>query len=272
MSKQRIDKLLSHEGFGSRKDIKKILHEHKVFLNGNRVTNAGTLIDEQTDNLFIDDEQITLHKNIYLMMNKIKDTVSTNKDGEPQTVFDLLSDDFKTPYLQNHLHLIGRLDIDTEGLLLFTTDGTLTHKLISPKSHIDKTYFCILEKKEDDNHKNQIEKQFLEGIEIAPEGHESGFTAKSAKISWLDDNNEIKKYLFNGTFLENLEDAEKIEQAALLTIHEGKFHQVKRMFSAVQNRVIYLKRISIGNLFLDFSIPAGNYKILSPNEIEKITE
>lgn len=261
MPKQRIDKILAHEGFGSRKDIKKLLHRCEVLLNGKKITDASCLIDDQTDILSINGEQISLHKNIYLMMNKIKDTVSTNKDGEHQTVFDLLGEEFKTPYLQSHLHLIGRLDIDTEGLLIFTTDGTLTHRLISPKSHVDKSYFCVLEKKETEEHKKQIEQQFLNGLEVSPEGKELGFKCEPAKVEWIDDDEKIKFYLQNGTF------SESVKQAAILTIHEGKYHQVKRMFSEVQNKVVYLKRLSIGKLNLDFSIPAGKYKLISPEEL-----
>jgi len=261
MSKERIDKILSHEGFGSRKDIRKLLRNYEVLLNGKRIIDAGTLIDDQTDTLSIDGEEISLHKNTYLMMNKIMHTVSSNKDGEHQTVFDLLDDKYHTPYLQEHLHLIGRLDMDTEGLLLFTTDGVLTHRLISPKSHVDKTYFCILEHAESEEHKKQIEQQFAEGIEVGPDDNEAGFKCEPASVIWPTE--EItKKYLCNSSF------ESQIPQAALLTIHEGKYHQVKRMFTAVDNKIIFLKRISMGDLNLDLTLPAGHYRELTQEEID----
>ena len=124
-------------------------------------------------------------------MNKIGGVVSSNKDGEHQTVFDLLDDSFKTPYLQDKLHLVGRLDMDTEGMLLFTTDGELTHRLISPKSHISKTYLCCLEHPETEAHKAEITEQFKAGIEVGPEDNEAGFTCEPAEIKWIDESIKI---------------------------------------------------------------------------------
>ena len=144
MAKERLDKLLSHEGFGSRKDIKKMLRSRTVLINGKQIFDPSIQVDADKDTIIIDGEKIDFHKNIYLMMNKPQHVVSSSKDGEHQTVFDLLDESLRTPYLVEKLHLIGRLDMDTEGLLLFTTDGELTHRLISPKSHISKTYFFML--------------------------------------------------------------------------------------------------------------------------------
>lgn len=273
MSKQRIDKILSHEGFGSRKDIKKLLRNCEVLLNGKRVIDAGTLLDDQSDILSIDGEEINLHRNTFLMMNKIMHTVSSNKDGEHQTVFDLLEEKYHTPYLQEHLHLVGRLDMDTEGLLLFTTDGALTHRLISPKSHVDKTYFCILEHKESDDHKKEIEKQFELGIEVGPEDNDEGFKCESAAVTWPD-SDIVQKYLGNSSYFTDVPQGKEnsIPQAAILTIHEGKYHQVKRMFQAVGNKIIFLKRISMGTLNLDLTLPAGQYRELSEQEIENLSQ
>ena len=139
---QRIDKILSHEGFGSRKDIKKLLRQAEVLVNGKQIYDPATQVNPETDKILVDGQELNLHTNIYLMMNKPKHVVCSNKDGEHQTVFDLLDETLRTPYLIEKLHLVGRLDMDTEGLLLFTTDGELTHRLISPKSHINKTYYC----------------------------------------------------------------------------------------------------------------------------------
>ena len=271
MSKERIDKLLSHEGFGSRKDIRKILRKYDVSVNGKRILDAGFLIDPLEDSLTIDQEKITLHSNLYLMMNKVMHTVSSNKDGEHQTVFDLLDDSLKTPYLQEHLHLVGRLDMDTEGLLLFTTDGNLTHTLISPKSHVDKTYFCVLEHEESESHKEEITKAFGEGIEVGPEDNEEGFKTLPAKIKWAGPE-EIKKHLNNTSYFTQTESGKNnlIPEAALLTIQEGKYHQVKRMFAAVGNKIIFLKRVSMGQLNLDPALKPGQYRELSEEEIEKL--
>lgn len=244
MSKERLDKLLAHEGFGSRKDIRKLLRNCKVLVNGSRTYDPATQVDAENDTISVDGEEINLHKNLYLMMNKPQHYVCSTKEGDHETVFDLLDDSLRTPYLQDKLHLVGRLDMDTEGLLLFTTDGELTHRLISPKSHISKTYLCGLEHTETAEHQTAITAKFENGIEVGPEDNEQGFTAQPAQITWLNDT------------------------TAHLTIYEGKYHQVKRMFAAVGNRIVYLKRISMGQLQLDESLELGEYKELSESDLQ----
>ena len=244
MSKERLDKLLAHEGFGSRKDIRKLLRNCKVLVNGSRTYDPATQVDAENDTISVDGEEINLHKNLYLMMNKPQHYVCSTKEGDHETVFDLLDDSLRTPYLQDKLHLVGRLDMDTEGLLLFTTDGELTHRLISPKSHISKTYLCGLEHTETAEHQTAITAKFENGIEVGPEDNEQGFTAQPAQITWLNDT------------------------TAHLTIYEGKYHQVKRMFAAVGNKIVYLKRISMGQLQLDESLELGEYKELSESDLQ----
>lgn len=272
MAKERIDKILSHQGFGSRKDVKKLLRASQVLVNGQRIYDAGFTIDPEKDLLTVDDEEIFLQANRYIMMNKVMHTISANKDGLHQTVFDLLSEDLRTPYLQEKLHLVGRLDMDTEGLLLFTTDGELTHRLISPKTHISKTYFCVLEHSETDEHKEEIAKAFAAGIEVGPEDNEAGFKCEPAVIKWASEE-EYALHTKKSSVLEALNQNNQFplnpqNQVALLTIYEGKYHQVKRMFAAVGNKVIFLKRISMGNLELDNELEPGKYRELSEEELE----
>ena len=273
---ERIDKILAHEGYGSRKDIKKLLRISEVCINGVRVTDPGKQVDPQNDIITIDDEEVDLHQNLYIMMNKIMHTVSSNKDGEHQTVFDLLDDKMHTPYLSEKLHLVGRLDMDTEGLLLFTTDGELTHRVTSPKTHINKTYFCLLEHEETAQHKKDIEKAFLEGIEVGPEDNEPGFRCEPATITWTT-KEQYDFYTKNSSVAEKIEKElgeavpELFEQSALLTITEGKYHQVKRMFQAVGNKIVFLKRISMGELKLDPELKPGEYKLLTPEEISLLS-
>ncbi len=243
---ERIDKILAHEGFGSRKDIKKLLRKAEVLVNGTQIFDAGFQIDTERDEVSIDGEVLNLHGELYLMMNKPQHVVSSNKDGEHQTVFDLLEDKYRTPYLQDRLHLVGRLDMDTEGLLLFTTDGELTHRLISPKSHVNKTYLCQLEGPETPEHQAEITRQFQAGIEVGPDDNDPGFVCEPAQITWLD------------------------ASTAHLTIYEGKYHQVKRMFIAVGNKIAFLKRISMGRLELDPELKPGEYKELYEEDLAKL--
>lgn len=271
---ERIDKLLAHEGFGSRKDIKKLLRNCEVLVNGKRIYDAGTQINQETDVILIDGEEVDLHQHLYIMMNKIMHTVSSNKDGEHQTVFDLLDDNMHTPYLEEKLHLVGRLDMDTEGLLLFTTDGELTHRVTSPKTHISKTYFVILEHEESEANKVEIQKKFEAGIEVGPEDNELGFICEPAKIQWATEK-EFSDYTKNSSWEEalartNTKVASPETQCALLTITEGKYHQVKRMFAAVGNKVAFLKRVSMGTLNLDLSLEPAQYRFLTAEEVESL--
>ena len=239
----RLDKILAHEGIGSRKDIRKILRRCVVTVNGRQVFDPGVQIDTLKDIIQIDGETIDLHTNLYIMMNKPQHVVSSTKEGDHQTVFDLLDDSLRTPYLIEKLHLVGRLDMDTEGLLLFTTDGDLTHRITSPKTHISKTYYCELESPESQEHQQEITRAFEEGIAVGPEDNEEGFTCQPAFLQW------------------------KSDSSALLTIYEGKYHQVKRMFTAVGNKIAYLKRVSMGELKLDPGLGLGEYRILTEEEI-----
>lgn len=247
MPKERLDKLLSHEGFGSRKDIKKFLRSKIVVLNDKRIFDPAAQIDATTDTISIDGKAVDFHRHVYIMMNKPQHAISSSKDCAHQTVFDLLDEDLRTPYLAEKLHIVGRLDMDTEGLLLFTTDGALTHRLISPKSRVNKTYYCELERAETPERQAEISQLFKNGIKVGPDDNDPGFICKSAEIQWQNEKN------------------------ALLTIYEGKYHQVKRMFAAVQNKICYLKRISIGKLNLDETLSPGEYKFLTQDDLTLLT-
>ena len=266
MAKERIDKLLSHQGFGSRKDIKRLLRSSEVLLNGKRIYDPSLGIDPDSDELCVDGEAVTFQREVYLMMNKIAHTVSANKDGEHQTVFDLLAPEYRTPYLQDKLHLVGRLDMDTEGLLLFTTDGALTHRLISPKSHIDKTYFVMLEREFTKEEQTDVTRRFEEGIAVGPDDNDPGFTCEPARVRFPGEGeinsalekssvDEVCQRLWNG----DIEMLRRPARFAVLTITEGKYHQVRRMFASLGKPVSTLCRISIGNLALPDKHGTGIY-------------
>ena len=241
---ERLDKILSHAGFGTRKDAKKILRKGLVTVNGQVVRDFDFKLDLDADELCVDGQRVESEQFLYLMMNKAADYVCANKDGLHETVFALLEDGYRTPYFESHLHLVGRLDIDTEGLLLFTTDGDLTHKLISPKTLCPKKYFVRLGTPVAPDARSAIEKKLQDGIDIPPEDNEKEFKALPAKIEWTEKNDEV-----------------------FLIINEGKYHQVKRMFCALDNKVVYLKRVQIGGLKLDPSLAPGEYRKLTAQEL-----
>jgi 16S rRNA pseudouridine516 synthase len=241
----RLDKILSHKGFGTRRDIKYLVHDKAVTVNGTVVTDAGMKICFSSDEVNVNGEPVPVQEHIYLMMNKPQNFVSASKDGLHQTVFDLLDEKYRTSYLTEHLHLIGRLDIDTEGLLLFTTDGVLTHRIISPKTHLPKTYLVRLGTGTDNVQKTAYIEHCAEGIHIVAEGNEAEADCRSAVLVWDS----------------------SVDNQCTLTITEGKYHQVKRMFAALGNEVVYLNRISIGRLQLDPSLACGAYRELLPEEI-----
>ena len=143
----RLDKLLSHGGLGSRSSVKKLLRSGAVTVNGNSVSDASIRIDDENDVVAVRGKRIEVRKAVYLMMHKPSGFVCAKRDGLYETVFDLLGDPYRTPFFEENLHTIGRLDCDTEGLLILTTDGALTHRITAPKSECGKTYVVRLAKK-----------------------------------------------------------------------------------------------------------------------------
>lgn len=244
MSTDRIDKILAHEGFGTRKEVRKYFRSSLVLVNGKVVTDPGFHCDIDKDEISVDGEVLNVEKNIYLMMNKSQNVVCANKDGLHETVFSLLDEQYRTGFALENLHLIGRLDIDTEGLLIFTTDGKLTHRIISPKSNCSKTYFVRLEHSISEEEKAEYKSQIEKGIHIPAEDNDDECDCLPAKIEFTLNSDEV-----------------------LLTIVEGKYHQVKRMFRALGNKVIYLKRVSMGGLKLDESLDPGQYRKMTAEEV-----
>ncbi len=283
---ERIDKILSHHGFGSRKDVKKLLRDERVTVNGKFVYDSGFQLDIENDVVCVDDEEIRLQHDVYIMMNKCQNVVCANKDGEHQTVFDLLDESLKHKFLGGDLHCMGRLDIDTEGLLILTTDGKLTHKLLSPKTHAPKTYAVGLRDSLTEEEKSKYTEKFTKGFWIDREQNEAGFDAQPAEIKFVEDRNEGKGLPpgvqaglaptppSTGTpaSLHGKLDFNTPKIDCLLTIYEGKFHQVKRMFAQLGNEVVYLKRVKMGQLELDPAIPLGGYRELTKEEIELLSK
>ncbi len=260
MATERLDKILAHHGFGTRKYVKKVCHEGVVFINGKMVTDPGAHVDISSDKLTIDGEEIKLQHDLYIMMNKCKDVVCANKDGEHRTVFDLIDEGLRHKFLGGDLHCMGRLDIDTEGLLILTTDGQLTHRLLAPKTHVPKTYAVGLRDSLTQEQKNEYVEIFKKGFWVDREQNESGFDCKPSELVWISDENKKQAENSSG------------KADCLLTIYEGKYHQVKRMFAQMKNEVVYLKRVKMGALSLDPKIKLGEYRELTEHEIEILSQ
>lgn len=224
----RLDKFLVECGLGSRKEVKEIISNGEITVNGEVTIINKQNIDEASDEIRFQDEILTYKKYRYYIMNKKAGYITATEDFKERTVMELLPD----WVIKKDLAPVGRLDKDTEGLLLFTNDGKLNHKLLSPKSHVDKTYYVEVE--------NALRTEDLISLE-------NGVT--------IDD------------YFTMPAQAKKIEdKKLLLTIREGKFHQVKKMLEAVGNKVLYLKRISFGKLKLN-NLELGEVKEVSLEDI-----
>ena len=232
----RIDKLLANIGYGSRKEVKGLLKSGAVKVNEAIIKDAKLHVKPEEDIVTVHGEQIEYKEFVYLMMNKPPGVLSATEDHYQETVIDLLGleDSIYEPFP------VGRLDKDTEGLLLITNDGQLAHQLLSPKKHVPKTYFAVIEGEVTER---DIE-AFRAGVTL-----DDGYLTKPGELVILKSG-----------------PTSDIE----LTITEGKFHQVKRMFEAVDKRVIYLKRLSMGSLQLDEGLELGEYRELTDEELESL--
>lgn len=234
MKKQeRLDKVLSNMGYGSRKEIKKIIRDGHVKVNDEIILKNDIKVDPYKDEIYLDQQEVIYRKYIYIMMNKPKGFVSSTDDPVSDTVLNLLTDE----YMIYNPFPAGRLDKDTEGLMLITNNGKLSHELLSPKRGVEKTYYIEVDGVVDEEH----DEKFKKGIKL-----DDGYETLPAKLEIVKSDIISKVYL---------------------TIKEGKYHQVKRMFEALSMKVIYLKRISIGPLILDESLDLGEYRELTEEEI-----
>jgi len=236
MKKIRLDKILANSGYGSRKEVKALIKSGSVSVSGRIMNDPGYQVDVDTDSVSVNGEALEYSEFCYLMMNKPAGVLSATWDRDGQTVIDLLPE----PYNKMDLFPAGRLDKDTEGLLLLTNDGQLAHKLLSPKKHVPKTYYARVS-----GHAGPDDIEvFNRGIQL-----DEDFTTLPARLEVLNSGEESE---------------------VLITIYEGKFHQIKRMFEAVNKKVMYLKRLSMGSLKLDEHLPAGSFRELTEAELNEL--
>ncbi|WP_143023152.1 pseudouridine synthase [Romboutsia timonensis] len=236
--KMRVDKLLSNVGVASRAELKKYCKQGLISVNGKVINNPGVQVDSENDDVRFNGEKIVYREFVYIMLNKPDGYISATFDKYDPIVLDLIDQS----YLVFEPFPVGRLDKDTEGLLVLTNDGQLAHRVLSPKKHVPKTYYAKIQGKVTEEDILAFEK----GV-ILDDGYET--MPSQLKILKSDDMSEIE-----------------------LTIHEGKFHQVKRMFESVGKKVVYLKRLSMGKLKLDESLKLGEYRELTEEEVKLIEE
>ncbi|MGX7030689.1 pseudouridine synthase [Vagococcus zengguangii] len=233
----RLDKMLSHLGYGSRKEVKTILKKHELLVNGQRVKDGKVSIETAQDQVFLDGEPLVYEAFVYYMLHKPKGVISATEDIRDRTVIDLIVPE---DYRQG-LFPVGRLDKDTTGLLLLTNDGALAHDLLSPKKKVPKRYLAL-----------------VDGIVTA---EDQALFAEGFKI---DGEEWVKPSLLEILAIDEVNNRSEIA----LTIVEGKFHQVKRMMKTVGKTVLELHRESMGGLTLDMELKRGDYRKLTAVEVE----
>lgn len=231
----RLDRFLCETGFGTRSQAKELLKKGLVQVNGKVVKRPEQKVMEEKDEIFCGGKRAFYSPFVYIMLHKPAGVVSATEDRRERTVLDLLDG-----AAGKHLFPAGRLDKDTEGLLLLTNDGALSHRLLSPGRHVDKTYYAKITGHVSEKHV----KMFLEGLDI---GEKHPTLPAVLQILSAGEISEVQ-----------------------VTIQEGKFHQIKRMFEKIGCRVLYLKRLSMGPLVLDQDLKAGEYRYLTEEEIKKL--
>lgn len=233
----RLDKFLAELGAGSRQEAKALIKKGRITIDGETVRRPEIKVDSEKNTVCLDGRELVYYAFEYFMLNKPAGVISATTDPRQKTVLDLITE--KT---RKDLFPVGRLDKDTVGLLLITNDGKLSHRLLSPARHVDKQYFAKL------LHPVTPEDQraFAEGIDIGDEDK-----TLPAKLE--------------------IPDSQRPSEA-LVTIHEGRFHQIKRMFEARGNTVIYLKRLSMGPLKLDANLGEGESRRLSKEEVQALLD
>lgn len=232
----RIDKFLSVTGTATRTEAKKAVRAKAVTVNGTAVASADIHIDPLKDEITFFGQKIIYREHTYIMMNKPDGVVSATEDGRDKTVIDLLPPNIQS----DKLFPCGRLDKNTLGLMLITDNGDLAHELLSPRSHVSKSYRF----KTSDPISSEDAKRFESGVTLA-----DGYVTMPAQIDLFENGDE-----------------------GIITLKEGKYHQIKRMMGALNNKIIYLERITFGPLVLDESLKRGEWRFLTDEEIEKLKQ
>lgn len=237
----RLDKYLSDMTSETRSTVNEYIRKGRITVNTVIVKSPDTKVDTDNDVVCLDGRKVGYVEYYYYMMNKPQGVITSTEKGKTKTVMDVFKETGIDCPRFAELSPVGRLDKDTEGLLLITNDGELNHKLLSPKNHVDKVYFAELKYPVKDSDITA----FREGLDLGD------FISKPAELEICDNDNRF---------------------TARVTISEGKFHQIKRMFEAVDNEVIYLKRLQMGSLALDENLELGEVRELTEDEIDELCD
>ena len=291
----RLDRFLADAGIGSRAEVKKLIRSGRVFVNTERAKQSEQKVSPDQDEILVDQAPVRPSVSQTLMLNKPAGVISATKDAHEKTVLDLIQE----PYASK-LHPVGRLDKDTEGLLLLTEDGALSHALLSPKKHVVKTYFAVVSGAPD----QEIIRGFRDGIGIGEkkktlparlvflsaadcamtaDGEETVCTAITADsentactAAAADAENSVSAHVeitgLGSISPDDLARCKEGECCAVVSISEGKFHQIKRMFGAFGRQVLFLKRLSMGAVVLDPCLKPGQYRPLTEEERKLLTD
>ncbi|MBQ2412123.1 MAG: 16S rRNA pseudouridine(516) synthase [Anaerotignum sp.] len=232
MAMERIDKIIASQGLYSRSDVKYMVNKKRITVDGKVVTSASQKADVDKNEIMLDGKPFVVKKQIYLMLNKPKGYVSATEDKKQQTVLELVP-----PALKGRdLFPAGRLDKDTTGLMIITDDGVLAHNILSPKKHVQKIYRVEL----DIPVTEEMQKGFAEGVEL------NDGVCKDARLTILG------------------------EKTAEVTLREGRYHQIKRMFGCYGAKVVELHRIAMGELFLPDDLPEGECRELTEEDLIRL--
>lgn len=236
MEKQRLDKIIASTGKWSRKEVKNLIRHGQVLVDGLPAAGPEEKADPEAAELVVNGERLTYQRYTWIMLNKPAGYLSATEDGRGKTVLDLLAQELR----RQGLFPVGRLDKDTEGLLLLTNEGGLAHDLLSPRHHVDKVYYARVA-----GHLTEEDCQaFAAGMTL-----DDGLVCQSAVLEILSAGEESEAHV---------------------TLREGKFHQVKRMLAYRGKPVLYLERVKMGNLTLDPDLPRGEYRFLTAEEVENL--
>lgn len=281
----RLDKYLADMGVGSRSDIKKAIRKCKVTVNGEVVRDAGENVPEGAVITFFD-EEIVYQRYQYYMMNKPAGVISASEDKHQDTVVDLIREDVFGGQTRKDLFPVGRLDKDTEGLLLITNDGHMAHRLLAPKHHIDKAYYAVVTGTVNEEDTERFKKgiKFDEHLTAMPAKLEILSTGKTVKeladkLQLSADPERFERVRLSGALFLGAEGPADITDETVcsevrVVIQEGKFHQIKKMIRSLpgDKDVLYLKRMSMGDIELDESLAPGEYRSLTEEELDILTK